>query len=126
MADKSTYWRDAVLNALKGTPIAAITPRVSVHDADPGLTGANEIAGTTRQPVTFGALGDGGGGRQMANDVAVTFSAMPATTVRYAGVWDSAGPGGNFLYGDALAADQIVNAGGTFEIPIGDLTITER
>lgn len=126
MADKSTHWRDAVLNALRANAISAITTRVSLHTASPGLTGANEVTGGSyaRQTVTFGAPATGGGGRQIANSAAVTFTGMPSATVTHFGLWDAASAG-NFLYGDALAASQVVNAGGTFEFPIGDLTVTE-
>jgi hypothetical protein len=126
MADKSTYFRDAVLNTLRGTGITAITTRVSLHTADPGLTGASEVTGGSyaRQTVTLGAPADGGGGRQIANTAAVTWTDMPAVTVTHVGLWDAA-TSGNFLYGDALTASQVVNAGGTFEFPIGNLTVTE-
>ena len=128
MADKSTYFRDAVLNTMRATGITAITARVSLHTADPGLTGASEVtAGANsyaRQPVTFGAPATGGGGRQIANSAALTWTDMPAVTVTHVGIWDALTVG-NFLYGDALTASQVVNAGGTFEFPISNLTVTE-
>jgi hypothetical protein len=129
MADKSTYFRDAVLNVMRNTGISAITTTyVSLHTADPGLTGASEVTAGgnsyARQDATFGAPGDGGGGRQIANTAAITWTDMPSVTVTHVGLWD-ASTVGNFLYGDALTASQVVNAGGTFEFPIGNLTVTE-
>lgn len=128
MADKSTYFRDAVLNVLKNNTLTGITNvYVSLHDDDPGLTGTDEISGGSyaRQTVTFGTIADGGGGRQIANTGAVSFALMPAVTVTHVGLWDAV-TGGNFLYGDAITASQVVNAGGTFEFPIGDLKVTEQ
>lgn len=128
MADKSTYFRDAVLNVLRGTQITGITTRVSLHTDDPGLTGANEVTpganSYERKAVTFGVPATGGGGRQIANTGALTWTDMPGVTVTHVGLWDALETG-NFLYGDALAAPQVVNAGGTFEFPIGNLTVTE-
>lgn len=127
MADKSTYFRDAVLNILRGTTVTGITAYVSLHDDDPGLTGADEVTGGSyiRKAVTLAAPGDGGGGRQTSNSAAVSFPLMPAVTVTHVGIWD-AETGGNFLYGDALTASQVVNLGGTLEFPIGELKITEQ
>jgi hypothetical protein len=126
MADKSTYMRDGVLNILKGTTFTGVTTYVSLHTADPGLTGASEASGGSyaRQTVTFGTIADGGSGRQMANTAAVTYTSMPSATITHVGLWD-ASSSGNFLYGDALTAQQVVNSGGTFEFPIGNLTVTE-
>ena len=128
MADKSTYFRDAVLNTLRGTAITGITTRVSLHSDDPGLTGANEVTpganSYERKAVTFGDPATGGGGRQIANTGALTWTDMPGVTVKAVGLWDALETG-NFLYGDDLVAEQVVNAGGTFEFPIGNLTVTE-
>jgi hypothetical protein len=127
MADKSTYFRDAVLNILRGTTVTGFTAHVSLHTADPGLTGTDEVTGGSyaRLPASFDAPDTGGGGRQIANPAAISFTAMPAVTVTHVGIWDSL-TSGNFIYGDAIAASQVVNAGGTFEFPIGDLTVTEQ
>lgn len=123
MADKSSYWRDAVIDVLTGSGISAITPYVSLHTADPGLTGTNEVSGGSysRTAVTFSAASSGA----TANTGAVTFSNMPSVTVTHVGIWD-ASTAGNFLYGDALTnGSQIVNSGGSFEFPIGDLDLSE-
>ena len=125
MADKSTYWRNAVVDTMTsgGSGITAITPYVSLHTADPGLTGASEVSGGSysRTAVTFSAASSGA----TSNTGAVTFTSMPAVTVTHVGIWDAAS-GGNFLYGDALTnGSQVVNAGGSFEFGIGDLDLTE-
>jgi len=124
MADKSTYWANAVINALRGTNITGLTNAwVSLHTADPGLTGSQEVTGGSyaRQIVTLSAAASGA----TSNTAAVTFTSMPSATITHAGLFDS-NTAGNFLYGDALTnGSQNVNAGGTFEFAIGDFDITE-
>ena len=125
MADKSTYWRNAVIDTMTsgGSGISAITPYVSLHTADPGLTGTSEVTGGSyaRQTVAFSAASSGA----TANTGAVTFTDMPSATITHVGLWDSLS-GGNFLYGDVLTnGSQIVNSGGSFEFPIGDLDLSE-
>jgi len=125
MADKSTYWRNAVIDTMTtgGSGITAITPYVSLHTADPGLTGASEVTGGSyaRQTVALSSASSGA----TANTAAVTFTDMPSATITHVGLWDSLS-GGNFLYGDVLTnGSQIVNSGGSFEFPIGDLDLSE-
>ena len=125
MADKSTYWRNAVIDTMTsgGSGITAITPYVSLHTADPGLTGTSEVTGGSyaRQTVAFSAASSGA----TANTGAVTFTDMPSATITHVGLWDSLSSG-NFLYGDVLTnGSQIVNSGGSFEFPIGDLDLSE-
>lgn len=123
MPDKSTYWRDAIINTMRATGITAFTGYASLHTADPGLTGASEVTGGSyaRQAITF----DAPAGGVSANSAALTFTDMPSVTVTHVGVWDAATVG-NFVYGDVLSnGNQVVNAGGTFEIPIGDLDLVE-
>lgn len=128
MADKSTYMRDGVLNILKNTSFTGIaTVYAALFTSDPLLTGTQgEISGGSyaRQSITWGAISTAGGGRQIANTAAVTYTSMPGFTITHVGLFD-ASTNGNFLYGDALTASQVVNTGGTFEFPIGDLTVTE-
>lgn len=124
MADKSTYFRNAVVNVLRGTTLTGLTNCwVSLHTADPGLTGTNEVVGGSyaRQIAGFSAPTGGA----TSNAGAVTFTSMPSATITHAGLFDS-NTAGNFLYGDVLSnGSQNVNAGGTFEFPIGDLDLTE-
>jgi hypothetical protein len=94
---------------------------VSLHTADPGETGASEATGGSyaRQSASFGAAASGA----IANDAAISFTAMPAATITHVGVWD-ASSAGNFLWGGALAASKTTNSGDTFTIPTGDLDVT--
>lgn len=74
----------------------------SLHTADPGLTGANEVAGGSyaRQAVTFTAAASS----HTDNSALLSFTSMPAIAapgVLFAGVWD-ASSAGNFLAGGPL------------------------
>jgi hypothetical protein len=114
---------DHVFNADYTAPAAV---HVSLHTADPGETGADEVTGGSyaRQSVTRGTGWNDATGGLVDNAAAIQFTDMPAVTVTHAGIWDAA-TDGNFLYGGALAASKVVNAGDTFEFPAGDLDITE-
>lgn len=127
--DKSTAHRDAVLNVMRGTPLGAFTPYVSLHTADPGLTGANEVTGDAyaREAATFGAPADGATGRAIANSAAVTYPSVDSAenrTVAFAGVWDAAS-GGVFRYRVELDTPRVINAGLPATFEIGDLVIEE-
>lgn len=123
MPDKSTYWRNAIINAMRGTGITAFTGYASLHTADPGLTGANEVTGGSYARVAITLDAPSGG--VSANSNLLEFTGMPGVTVTHVGVFDAA-TAGNFIYGDVLSnGSQVVNAGGTFQIPIGDLDLVE-
>lgn len=118
----STASRNAILNAVfNNTSYAVATPYVSLHTADPGITGASEVTGGSyvRQLGSFGAAASGA----IANDAGVSFTLMPAVTVTHAGIWD-AESAGNFIWGGALTASKVVNSGDTFTIPTGDLDVS--
>jgi len=70
---------------------------ISLHTADPGETGANEVAGGSyaRQQVAFGAASGG----TLSNSAQVDFAGMPATTVVAWGAWDAASSGNCFWTG---------------------------
>jgi hypothetical protein len=119
----SNYYEDKILDhMLRGT---AFTPPtavyVSLHSADPGETGANEISGGSyaRKQVTFNAPSGG----SMTNSNLLRWDNMPAVTVTHVALWDAA-TGGNCLWTGALTASVTVSAGASFEIAPGNLTVT--
>lgn len=122
----STYLANKLLDHTLGTaeytkPAAVY---VSLHTADPGLNGANEISGGSyvRQPAAF----DSADGKHAQNTSQISFEGMPEqidSPITHGAVWDQAS-GGNFLYGGSLTSQKVVNAGDTFIIPAGDLDIT--
>ena len=118
----STYLGDALLDhVLRGVDYTPPTDvYVSLHDAAPGRTGANEITGYTgdRKLASFAAAS----GRTSSTDTNLDYEGMPSTTVTHYGVWDAA-TGGNFLYGGPADSSTSVNAGETFRLPAGELTV---
>lgn len=126
MADKTTYWRDAVLNLMRNQSVTGFNAYVSLHTADPGNTGASEVAGGSyaRQLTGFGAPADDSGVRAITNAADVDFTGMPAVTVTHFAVWDAA-TAGNPLYKEALAASRTTLAGDTIRFTTGSLKVTE-
>jgi hypothetical protein len=61
-----------------------LTLYVSVHNGSPGSTGANEIAGTTRQSITFGTAAAG----VIAQANTPSVPGIPSgETVTHLGIW---------------------------------------
>jgi len=95
MAKMSNVFREAV--AIAGTGQGAW---ISLHDDDPGTTGANEISGGspayTREQTTWtGGASDGSvSGSEVQIDV-------PGGTYTHIGCW-TAQTGGTFLWGTAI------------------------
>lgn len=84
---------------------------MSLHTADPGTTGANEVTGGApayaRQPVTWVA-----GSVDGVYNATVPAFDVPATTVTHVGLWTT---GGTFL-DKADVADQVFPSQGTLTI----------
>ena len=97
---------------------------ISLHSADPGSTGANELAASNhyaRQQADW----DEASGKATANSDAELFSASGgdwATATHFA-VW-SAVTSGTFHFGGALSVSKTIADGETGDIAIGALTFT--
>jgi hypothetical protein len=98
---------------------------ISLHDGDPGETGANEISagGNTyaRQEASFAAASGG----SVATDAQEEWTDMPDCEsggtneqLSHVGIWDTVSAG-NFLWGGALTTPKNINAGDTFRIASG-------
>ena len=94
--------KDTAVNAL-----TALGGYISLHNADPGTTGASEVAGVTRQQTTWGSSSSG-----TANGSQVTFASVPAGAYTHYGVWTAAS-GGTFRWGFALSPGVTLNDAGT-------------
>ena len=99
---------------------------VSLHTADPGSTGANEVfaGGYARYgPVVFANVGNNP--TVASNSAILTYPAATAPwgTVSYFGIWDAMAAG-NFLGSGALTVPKPVNSGDTARFAAGALTIT--
>ncbi len=88
--------------------VAAVAVRLSAHTADPGSTGANEVAGGSyaRQAVTWGSAA---AGSAVGGEVAVPIPG--STTVTHVGLWNVAGD--TFYGGEALDASESFGSAGT-------------
>lgn len=118
MADFPAASADTALDAVL---VPATTYYLSLHTADPGTTGTNEVTGGSyaRQAITFGSAS---GGSKASTD-AQSFSGMPAEAGNlWVGIW-SASTGGTFIWGDATAAvTGPVASGATVDFAIGAVT----
>ena len=104
---------------------------VSLHTADPGNTGANEVTGGgyTRMAATFAQL-SGPNPTVDANSAIITFPAATAdwaagAPITHFGVWDAATAGNNRGSG-ALTTPKAVHSGDTARFAANALTITAQ
>ncbi len=78
----------------------------SIHTANPGKTGKNEVSGRTyaRRPITV-------------NPSQQYFTDMPTVLISHFGIWDSA-TGGKFIKGHALDRSKVVGSGDTVRMDL--------
>ena len=123
MYSVSTGLSDSLNNAIfNNTSYVETTAYVSLHQSDPGTTGASEVTGGSYVRQAAPAVASSSG--TYTSNADVDFAGMPDTTaddISHAGIWD-ASTVGNFLIGAALAAAKVTNAGDTFRIASGNLT----
>lgn len=132
----STYERDARLNTFRATayPTNPANFYISLHSADPGLTGTSELSGNGYARVavsvasgSWSAPATNGSVRQITNAGAVAFAAATGsdwTSATYFGIWDALTTG-NFKRGAALTTAKTVQVGDVASFAIGDLVINE-
>lgn len=113
---------DAVLNATTtggGLPTADVW--VKLHIGDPGEAGTSNAAGeTTRKQASFAAASGGA----CATNADLTWTNVSTTeTISHISLWDASTAGNHLWYG-ALSASKAVNAGDTFTISSGNLTVS--
>lgn len=123
----SVYAKNKILDhALGGTAWTQPVPWISLHTADPGATGAGEVAGGAgpyRRQSAAGKFAAAAGGSKASNAV-LDFPGMPAVTVTHVGIWDAA-TAGNFIEGGALhQSKKIANVGDMFRLTTTDLVVT--
>lgn len=105
----------------KNTMLDALLPTLaSLHSADPGATGANELAGGSpayaRKAITIAAAA---GGSRAASTQPI-FD-VPAGTVAYYGLWTA---GGVFVGGGVLGASETYSAQGQYQLTAATLNVT--
>lgn len=100
----------AFTTASKDTAVDALTglgAYISLHSADPGTLGSNEVASVVRQQTTWGDSSAG-----TANGSQVVFQSVPAGSYTHYGVWTAAS-GGTFLWGFELSPGVTLSDVGT-------------
>lgn len=121
-APLSPYAETLVLNAL----LPVVGGRyISLHTADPGVNGANEVSGGSyaRQEVTWHDVGSDPTNRKNASVVQFPTATTAWGNVAYFGVWDAA-TNGNFLGGGMFDEPKVVAENDSLRFPIDSITIT--
>lgn len=119
----SVFFRNAILDKLLKGVDFDFDVYVALHDADPGVTGDDEISGGSyvRKLVAAGSWGSAVAA-QSANNAVVVWLDMPTVDVSHFSIWDAVS-GGNFLVGGPLDSTVSVTAGDGFVIPFGELIV---
>jgi hypothetical protein len=95
---------------------------LALNSADPGTTGASEIAGSgyARMPITWSVPSAG----SVTNASTTLSTTVPAgNTVAWFSTWSTLTTG-TYHVGGALNASVTFNSSGTFTIAIGGLSLT--
>jgi hypothetical protein len=102
---------DATLNAAVGA-VTALGSWISAHTADPGTTGANEVAGGSyaRLQTTWGSASSGD---QTGSQVSLQIPA--STTITHWGIW-SLVSGGTFVGGFELDNPEGFGSAGVLKV----------
>lgn len=95
--------KDAAVNGVRSMLTSGVG-YLSAHTADPGATGANEVAGDTRGSSTFPTASGGTGSTGTQTSITIP-SAASTTTVTHVGVWTAA-TAGTFVCGIQLVDGQ--------------------
>lgn len=119
VADISQMILDKIL---KDDAFAVFPVWLSLHTGPTGLDGANEVSGGSygRFPASESYWGTPAN-RTITNVLEMQFSAMPVTTVTWAGLW-SASSGGTFIRGVALNNPKTLKAGDVPKFEVGSLS----
>lgn len=95
---------------------------VSLHTADPGATGTNELTGGTpayaRKTVSWGSAANG----VAAIAQGVVFDVPAGATITHIGLWS--GDGTTFYGSAALSASETYGGQGTYNLTALTITIT--
>jgi len=105
-----------MLDGFGGTAVWA-----SLHTADPGTDGSNEVTGGspayTRESISWASAASG----SVSSDTNIVFDVPGSTTITHLGYW-SASATGTFYGSRALDTSQTYATQGTYTISSGNLT----
>lgn len=97
-----------------------LSVRLMTANGSDSSTGTEVTGGSyAAQSVTFSAASAGA----TSNTALIQFTSMPACTVLGVEIWDTSGTPRRIWWGP-LAASKTVNAGDTFEVAAGSLTLS--
>lgn len=103
--------------------LTAVVDYLSLHSADPGATGTNELSGGSpayaRKAVTWNAASTG----SATGNSLPTFDVESGDTVSYVGLWDAVTSGS--FYGSANVTDEVFGGQGTYQVTAATLSITD-
>jgi hypothetical protein len=112
----STAAKNAMLDHLAGLAVFA-----SLHTADPGATGTNEVSGGSpayaRKAITWNAAASG----NLDNNANPVFDVPAGTTVTHVGFWSAVSAG--TWYGSADVTDETFAAQGTYTATDADIAL---
>lgn len=110
--------KNLMLNAL-----TAVVDFLSLHSADPGASGTNELSGGSpayaRKAVTWNTASTG----SATGNSLPTFDVEGGDTVSYVGLWDAVTAGS--FYGSANVTDEVFGGQGTYTVTAATLSITD-
>lgn len=105
--------RNMMLDAL----LQGATIYVSLHTGEPGVSGANEVAGGSYSR-SVGLFSQAAGG-QSQNSQQIVWTDLPSCTVTHCGVWR----GSTFLFGAPLTQSRTLSSGDGFFFRQGSLVV---
>ena len=116
MAGLTTAVKNAMLNVLDTYPY------FSLHSADPGGTGANELTGGSPAYARKNGTWNAASASSKTGPVAQQNFDIPAgSTVAYVGWWTAA-TGGTFGGSNALSASETFTGQGVYQLAAGAVT----
>lgn len=102
--------------------LTAVATWAACHDADPGTTGTNELAGGTpayaRKAITWSAAS----GANADSSNTPVFDIEGGDTVAWVGWWSAVTAG--VFYGSADVIDEVFGGQGTYTLTDADLSLT--
>lgn len=106
------YAETLALKGIVGDGSADVNNFVSLHESDPGTTGAGEITGGTYARVGTNWAAPAS---SAVTGGSVTLNVPSGKTITYWGLW-SAITGGSFVYGGLLPAPESFGSNGTYSL----------
>jgi hypothetical protein len=108
------------LNAIGDAGRALIT-HVSLHTADPGSGGANEVSGGSPAYARKGITWNAASGGNIDSSNTPVFDVPAGTTITHAGFW-SAASGGTFYGSSPLTVPETFGGQGTYTMDDADIS----